>query len=145
MFWIDIAVAKPYSFLGKWYFTPDVSICENSHVKIEDVQMAVQYWKEKGYELGHVIKKENCTKKYPHGLIQFNDPKGEVDTVRTFGHSQLSQQGDRITSVSIQISSEGAAYYEVIVHELGHALGIDHVDDRTDIMYINHVSAYTKM
>jgi hypothetical protein len=141
----NIAFANQYQFLGKWYLKPTISICQGSHVKIEDVEKAVHYWQDRGFSLGNIVQKDNCTQKYPYGFIQFNDPKDDVDTDRSFGHSQIEQEGKRIHSVSIQISDEGAKYYEVVVHELGHALGIKHIEDRTDIMYIYHVSAYTKM
>ena len=144
IFLMSLAIAKQYSFMGHWNETPNIIVCERSGVLVEDVTKAAEYWREKGYKLGSIEKRSSCTTKYPNGFIQFNDPKNDVDTVRSFGHSQLQQHASTITSVSIQISPEGAQYYEVIAHELGHALGIHHVDDINDIMYINHVYEFTR-
>ena len=143
LFIINLAFAGDYEFLGRWHTLPDVTVCPNSNVDIDDVENAVDYWKTRGHDFGDIYEKSRCDSKYPDGVIQFNDPKNEVDTSRSFGHSQVQEYNHVITSVSIQISEEGSRNYEVVVHELGHALGIYHVDDKTDIMYIYHAYVMT--
>jgi hypothetical protein len=55
---------------------------------------------------------------------------------RDFGYSREFTQGDfRGNSINIYKFSSDAELITVLAHELGHALGIDHVDDDESLMY----------
>jgi hypothetical protein len=84
-------------------------------------------------------------------LIAFSDPqevpdlKGRVDGV---GGSSYLERPDRLTYVTGQVAIDKAAFNDMlsgyggkdsakalVMHELGHVLGLDHVRDRSQLMY----------
>jgi hypothetical protein len=65
--------------------------------------------------------------KYNRGVGEYNE---------TFGVSRAFTQGDyRGTEINIYSFTSIDELVLVLAHELGHALGIDHVDGRASIMY----------
>lgn len=137
--------AAEHQMISKWLNTPDVIYCKDSNVSLEDVTSAIDYWKNKGFKVGNIIVKEKCSSTPVYGKIKISKINEEVDAVNTYGHTRMEWTHGSLDFTVVMITREGGSIYEVVVHEMGHALGIDHSSNVNSIMYHNHVGAYTKM
>tara|TARA_A100001011_G_scaffold359005_1_gene405192 strand:+ start:670 stop:1116 length:447 start_codon:yes stop_codon:yes gene_type:complete len=137
--------AADYEYFATWRVAPDVVYCENSNIEIEYVQDAIEYWKSRGHEFGEISTRKHCDGKPEKYVIKFAPADDTIDTVHTYGHTELNWTYRYLDNAVIKLSHEGMTDYEVVVHETGHALGIDHYHVKTDIMYERHKSYHTHM
>ena len=115
-----------------WTKNPSIFICKESKVKVEDVKAAAKFWQNKGHQFGEIKHVEDCDK-FRYGYIIFIGDEN-LDS-RYAGMTEVFEYGDRITSAYIEIWDSNSRNLKVITHELGHAIGYDHVDNIYNIMY----------
>ena len=136
--------ASNHDMIATWRKTPNVIYCENTLVAFQDLQKGIEYWKTKGYKFGDIQIRKSCTSTPEFGLIKISPPDETIEK-DNYGHTHIKWSRGTMDFAVVVISEEGSHIYEVVVHELGHALGIDHSLNRRDIMYEKHVGAYTEM
>ena len=136
--------ASDVDHIAKWRKAPDVVYCENSSVSLSDTKQAIEYWKSKGYSLGDLSIREYCSTRPEYGLIKIGPPDSTIES-DNYGHTHIKWSYGTMDFAVVVISDEGSSIYEVVVHEFGHALGLDHSHNVNNIMYERHVGAYTKM
>ncbi len=86
-------------------------------------------------ELNQLVDNINQVGKEANVLVEtYNRGVGEYN--ETFGRSREFTQGDyRGNEINVYTFTNEAELVLVLAHELGHALGIDHVEGRQSIMY----------
>ena len=129
---------------GTWALAPDILICHNSNLKLENISKAMEYWSKKGHKFNDIKVEHNCDNSPEHYTIKFAPPT-KVNQQTSYGLTSLQVQAGYINHAVIEITDEGTTYQEVLVHELGHALGYKHVSDKQNIMYDYHVDHYTNL
>ena len=124
-----------------WASPPDIIICKAAKTTKETIIKAIEYWKGYGLKVGTISSNANdieCTSTHPfkRGYILFTGSQG-LDTQKYYGNPQpwYHRESKKMTSASIQIQDEYADNVRLVTHELGHALGLLHVDDKTSVMY----------
>lgn len=140
-----------------WALTPNIFVCEDSPVKKEHVQMAKTFWENKGFQLGKVVEisQEKCNLLYKtEQIIIINKKQDFLDETNYFAMTKRKsglicnqenktelvcdgKQGKFMKSAIIEIADdiyESGKSTEIIVHELGHALGLDHNDNNKNVM-----------
>ena len=115
-----------------WKNIPNVIICKESKVKIEDVKVAAKFWEAKGHTFSDFKYAENCDK-YKYGYILFIGDSN-LDSQYS-GMTEVFEYKDRISSAYIEIWDGNSTNLKVITHELGHAIGYEHVNNIYNIMY----------
>lgn len=101
------------------------------------LQYAAQTWNEAGQRMGG-IKFIEVINGPAHGAIEV-DWSGRGMPAGAAGLTTMmkSRDGVRVTGIGIKPmrSASQTKLIEVLSHEIGHALGLDHSDDRGDLMY----------
>ena len=116
---------------------------------------AIQYWKSKGYVSGtsDKIKIEYCENSHDDlGKIMLAGEEGLEDGYFGVTNRQLIEvtmvNGDvetHVGSAYIRIEKEYSNDLNMVIHELGHALGINHKHEKESVMNAYHVYEYTKL
>ena len=115
-----------------WRHKPDVIICKESKVKLEDVRMAAAFWEDKGHHFGTFRYAENC-EEYRYGYILFI---GDENLGSQYsGMTEVFEFRSYITSAYIEIWDGNSRNLKVLAHELGHAIGYEHVNSIYNVMY----------
>jgi hypothetical protein len=143
---LSLCFATEYDYWGHWESPPTVVLCEAVDMNMWDVNAAAKYWESKGYPIGDIIKTKNCDNNPVRGLIKITPPGDYIDTAKHFAYTTVgksSLSNDVIVDSIIEMSDAGIKHKEVIIHKLGHALGIKHTSDTSDIMYHEHISYHT--
>ena len=139
---IGVVHAESDNKYGTWALTPDVVFCQNSNLKIQDIENAMDYWQSKGHNFNKIKIDYNCDNSPEHYTIKFAPPT-KVNQQTSYGLTSLQVQAGYINHAVVEITDEGTDYQEVLIHEIGHALGYKHVSDKHDIMYDYHVDYHT--
>tara|TARA_R110000824_G_scaffold47486_11_gene135227 strand:+ start:8596 stop:9147 length:552 start_codon:yes stop_codon:yes gene_type:complete len=118
-----------------WDIKPLVKVCMFAPVTKEEVKEALAWWEERGYEFEGVIYDAFCyTNVLPghiiidvHNQLSYRyNPDNLGNTFTVYG-----EETKEIRSASIYL---GETRSRVLVHELGHALGWNHVNRIGHIM-----------
>jgi hypothetical protein len=145
---LSLCFAGDYEYWGHWRDNPTVVLCDTTDIAMEDVKAAVDYWNSKGYDIKNIITWDYCSQKRTNGVIKITPPGEYINVDQHFGFTTLGTTGqndDIITSSIIELAKDAHEHKEVIIHELGHALGIKHCPQTNDIMYYKHVSFHTDL
>ena len=124
-----------------WYWensaAPDIVVCEDSKTTIKIVNESVSFWKEKGYNFGSVYKNEKiCKKTWHYGTVILRGSSGlDTEVYNAYTTPWFSNASGNLVSAVIQVDTVVANEQELITHELGHALGLGHVSNQSDVMY----------
>lgn len=147
-FALDLNVEK-YENKYTWIQTPDVIVCNDSPVSVEQVEKAAQAWKEKGVKIGRVRKQfsdNQCGTGYNYserGEIIVTGHKRFLDPVKYNGFTvKYHPTNDDFTVVSAiveinpqTIKDDPGYAHKLTIHELGHAIGFDHHSfSKNDVM-----------
>ena len=144
---VEFSINKEkYERVEKWDTIPDVIVCNDSNFSLHYVKKAIEIWKKEGERFGKIYVEDNlnkCTNTHKKGFIQIKGDRNNFDKskfdsmtfVEWYEKKYLFQKSEKIIQgVSIETTQGLDDDIELIVHELGHALGFDHSDILGDVM-----------
>ena len=130
--------AKRTTLSGRWSTPPKVIICENV-VSTARVTRAVNFWKRLGYKFGE-IRHETDTLTCAEDIywaIKITIPSSNDDMTGKIAITQTTriEPTNENISATIKIWTWGIHKDLVLEHEIGHALGWLHTNERYHIMF----------
>ena len=143
---LSLCFADNYQYWGHWETTPDIVVCQSADIDIKDVRSAVDYWESRGYDIGNILIWKKCDRSKYKNTIKITPPGSYINLKKHFAYTSvrtIGENDDIMSSSLIEITKEGTSHKEVIIHEMGHALGIKHTSEKSDIMYHMHVYEHT--
>lgn len=136
----SILVESVYSrqkfIAGAWEKEPLVVICRDSKIRIATVLNAINYWETKGFKTDHyIVDYENyvCSQSFPIGFIIIRH-EGEMPE-DSIGVTRRMIVSGTVVSAEIIIPNDEVNVPLILEHELGHALGLNHISIPGHIMH----------
>lgn len=130
-----------------WKDLPNVYVCEDADLGVDSLRIAINFWEEKGYVLNLQEEKVNCNDISTNQGIYFIKNSG-LDLVNYFGETinfVYPNSDNLIYRSEVKINNKNNIHNhpEVIIHEIGHALGIEHHSSDQSVMYSKHFSHFS--
>ena len=117
----------------EWIDHPRIEVCPDSNVKITHLSTAAKQWENIGHKFGSITRADDCSNFKP-GVIQIKGD-AELNVTRYYALTDTYYNSENILYADIKVDRHEADNVTILTHELGHALGYNHVDDVTSIMY----------
>lgn len=126
----------------QWYTIPNVIICKDSPYSKDTVEKAISIWKKENIKIGNVYLENNNNKcdlqSGKKNYIQIAGYRKGFNQREYYAFSwkwpYSYSQNSRYSS-SIEFAKDtNDKNIKLLVHELGHALGYKHYDNKYDIM-----------
>lgn len=131
-----------YQMCDEWVdnIKPDILLCDRSPTDMKNINKAIEYWENEGFEFGNSIRKENYKNECKNllskprvraknlGLIIFAG-EHEMNTSTHYGLTMIYKRGylneiQQASTAIVMLDENYANNVNLIKHELGHALGI---------------------
>jgi len=131
-------VGKPHQ-KASWATPPRIRICTDTEVSAFRMSHALQYWKVLGYKFEYIsIDVSPLCMNARVGEILVTLPEagfggGQMASTRLYTHIE----SNNIVKAKIFIMPNNAKKSRVLEHEIGHALGWSHYDQKFHIMHSN--------
>ena len=137
-------------------FKPEFLYCKNkTNTDIEVYQQAIEYWKSKGRLEGisTEIRVTDCVN-HPDDLGKIRLAGDEEIDEGYYGVTTRrlveittadGKVGKYVGSAYIRIEKKYANDLNMVIHELGHAIGMNHKHEKDSIMYRHHADEETKL
>ena len=130
-----------------WKDEPRIRICESTEVKMYRAQKAIKFWEMLGYEFDGVRMDGTLNCADPrHGEIIVTLPEGNIDENHMAATRIFTEKvTGHIAKAKIFIYPKYAPRDRVLEHELGHALGWSHYNQKFHLMHPNwHQGGYDR-
>lgn len=116
-----------------WETSPDIEICEGSHIGMSEVIESIEYWRKNKIEIdiNSITYVDSCDFE-KRNVIQITGdisiPKTSIAITNLKWYKRKNEMTKHIKRIRIQLPENIQDYNreEVLYHEFGHALGLAH-------------------
>jgi hypothetical protein len=124
---------------SEWSTEPSIRICRDTEVSAYRINHAISYWEKLGYKFGSVTfdSSPTCMNSY-YGEILITLPESGFSSTQMAATRVSTRISDGvIIKAKIFIMPRNAKRVRVLEHEIGHALGWSHYNQKFHIMHEN--------
>jgi len=121
-----------------WKNPPIIVNCYHGIFKDKRIKDSVDYWKSKGFEIAFYESKPIkaiCKKENVDGIILIKIARYDELGDKTLAFTKRRSAYGNIKSATIYIEFGTFNYPNLLEHEIGHALGLDHIEEKNNIMH----------
>lgn len=122
-----------------WEVSPKIRVCASTQITMYRVENAIKYWERLGYEFEHSYKDYVIDCMNPrYGEIIITLPENSFSAHHLAAtRVYTSNRTGKIVMAKIFILPKNGRKERVLEHEIGHALGWSHYNQRMHIMHPN--------
>ena len=124
-----------FYFAYFWTQKPQVVLCDDAKVTLKNLEHALQFWKNVGIDVKSDVVVKTCTTKFAEGEIRITNQR-DLDLDKYFGYTEREYNEGFLQAALITIEDTSSRNLKLLVHELGHAFGINH--EYVDTSHIMH-------
>ena len=124
--------------IANWEYEPMVVVCPDSEVSAYRINRAIEWWGIRGYRINgyhHDIDNKICgIGNFVEGIIFIRADDRELDP-EFYAVTSRQTSLEKMLSASITLPNKNKNLHRLLEHELGHALGLGHVDVNGHMMH----------
>tara|TARA_R100000808_G_C2099229_1_gene116897 strand:- start:247 stop:759 length:513 start_codon:yes stop_codon:yes gene_type:complete len=139
-FCFRIAIEGSSFVIAEWDEEPIVVVCPDSSLTPYRVGLAIEWWQIREYKISHFHFDQTnaiCSKsRFMEGII-FIRSGGKIDP-EFYATTARFTVGKKLLSADIHLPNDNNMMPRLLEHELGHALGLGHVEELGHMMHPIH-------
>jgi len=139
-FCFRIAIEGSSFVIAEWDEEPIVVVCPDSSLTSFRVGLAIEWWQIREFNISHFHFDQTntiCNKsRFMEGVI-FIRSKGKIDP-EFYATTARFTIGKKLLSAEIHLPNNNSKMPRLLEHELGHALGLGHVEALGHMMHPIH-------
>lgn len=122
-----------------WDQIPEIVVCDSINISKKNIEKSISFWKEKNYNIQEeYTTMANCENlEYSEGKIIIMDRR-TFDIEKYYGFTYTKSNNRKIESAIIELDTIESNNIVLIIHELGHALGLSHADNHKTNNIMHH-------
>ena len=130
-----------------WKTNPQVVLCEDAKVNRDLVETAMRFWQSNSFTMRDDLIVKSCEKSHKKGEVRITHQR-DLNIKKYYAYTirDLDTDTNEISAATILIDDLESKNLELLIHEMGHALGINHSNyDKSHIMHKHVVDEHTRL
>ena len=117
-----------------WETEAKIVLCDDAKITKLKLLKAIWFWNKVGFEVSANIVEKKCESEHQLGEIRVTNQR-DLDLQKYYGFTERKMLDTTLLAATIKIADASSDNLKLIIHELGHALGIQHTHfDKSHIM-----------
>lgn len=128
-----------------WDMKPKIVLCDDAKVSKFNLSQAISFWNRAGYGVSTEIIEKECESDHLLGEIRITSQR-DLDLQIYYGFTERKISEGILFAATIKIEDASSNNLKLVIHELGHALGIEHSHfDKSHIMHPHVIVEDTRL
>ena len=120
-------------------------LCDDAKVSKFNLYQAIYFWNGAGYGVSTEIIEKECESDHLLGEIRITSQR-DLDLQKYYGFTERKMSEGILFAATIKIEDVSSNSLKLMIHELGHALGIQHSHfDKSHIMHPHVMDEDTRL